>query len=48
MSFDFSFSVRVAISLVKVTTVSWSAEVALAKLSMAVTNPPSAESELWT
>jgi hypothetical protein len=44
MSFAFSFSVRVAIDLVKVATVSRSAEVAVAKLAMAVKNPPSAGS----
>jgi hypothetical protein len=44
ISFAASWSVRVDISLVKVATVSRSAKVAVAKLAMAVTNPPSAGS----
>jgi hypothetical protein len=46
--FAFSCSVSISIALVKVATVSQSAEVAVAKLAMAVTNPPSAGSEFWT
>jgi hypothetical protein len=42
MSFAFSWSVSVTIARVKVATVSRSAEVAVAKLAMAVTNYVSA------
>jgi hypothetical protein len=48
MYFAFSFSVRVSIALVKVATVSQSAEVAVAKLAMAVTNHLSSGIDLWT
>jgi hypothetical protein len=38
MSFAFSWSVSVDIARVNIATVSWSADVAVAKLAMAVTN----------